>query len=133
MSVQTTDESPQSSAALLGGIADDVQRLLRQEVQLAKQELKREWKKTKSAAVSFAVGTVALGLAVVILLFMAVYLLAYCTPVPMWGCYGIVGGVLAVGAIGLLVFSKQKADQIQVLPQTFATLKENAQWIQNQV
>jgi Flp pilus assembly protein TadB len=133
MAVQTTDDTRQSSAALLGGIVDDVQRLLRQEVQLAKQELKQEWQKTKSAAVTLVVGTVAAALAAVILLFMVVYVLAYYTLIPIWGCHGIVGGVLAAIAIGFLAFSKQKAGQIQVPPQTVATLKENAQWIQNQV
>jgi fatty acid desaturase len=133
MAVQTTEETRQSSAALLSGIVDDVQHLLRQEVQLAKQELRQEWQKTKSAAVSLVAGTVALALAAVMLLFMLVYLLAFYTPIPTWGCYGIVGGVLAVIAIALLAFSKQKAGQIQVPPQTVATLKENAQWIQNQV
>jgi predicted PurR-regulated permease PerM len=134
MIVQTTQETQPSSTALLSGIVDDAQRLLRQEVQLAKQEFKQEWQKTKSAAVSFLAGTAALVLATVFLLFMVVYLLAYYTPIPMWGCYGIVGGVLAVIAITLLMFGKQEAGQIQLLPpQTVATLKENAQWIQNRM
>jgi hypothetical protein len=51
MAVQTSDEVRQSPARLVGGIVDDVQRLVRQEVQLATQEMKQEWHKTKSAAV----------------------------------------------------------------------------------
>jgi cobalamin biosynthesis protein CobD/CbiB len=131
---QATEVMPPSAPALLSGIVDDAQRLLRQEVQLAKQEFKQEWQKTKSAAVSFLAGTAALVLAMIFLLFMVVYLLAYYTPIPIWGCYGIVGGVLAVIALTLLMLGKKEAGQIQLLPpQTVATLKENAQWIQNRI
>jgi hypothetical protein len=134
MAVETTDEPRQSSAALVTGIVDDFQRLLRQEAQLAKQELKKEWQKIKMAAASFLVGAAVSVFAVLILLFMIVYLLAYYTPIPTWGCYGIVGAVLALIAIALMLLGKQKASQIQLPPpQTVATLKENAQWIQNHV
>ena|SRR5437660_4096350 len=134
MIVQTTQEAQPSATALLSGIVDDAQRLLRQEVQLARQEFKQEWQKTKSAAVSLLVGAATLALATIFLLFMVVYLLAYFTTIPMWGCYGIVGGALAVIALTLLVLGKQEAGQIQLLPsQTVATLKENAQWIQNRM
>jgi protein-S-isoprenylcysteine O-methyltransferase Ste14 len=134
MAVDITDQPRQSSAALLTGIVDDLQRLLRQEAQLAKQELKQEWQKTKSAAASFVIGAAVLVFAVQILLFMLVYVLAYYTAIPVWGCFGIVGVVLALGGLGLLLLSKQKAGQIQLPPpQTVATLKENAQWIQNQM
>src|ERR1700730_15184642 len=101
MAVETTDEPRQSSAALVTGIVDDFQRLLRQEAQLAKQELKQEWQKIKMAAASFLVGAAVSIFAVLILLFMIVYLLAYYTPIPTWGCYGIVGAVLALIAIAL--------------------------------
>jgi lipopolysaccharide export LptBFGC system permease protein LptF len=134
MAVDTTDQPRQSSTALVSGIVDDLQRLLRQEAQLARQELKQEWQKTKSAAFSFAAGSVALVFSVLILLFMLVYLLAYYTSIPTWGCYGIVGGILALAAIAMLMMGSQRASQIQLPPpQTAASLKENAQWIQNQV
>ncbi|MFL5240755.1 MAG: phage holin family protein [Gemmataceae bacterium] len=134
MAVQTSEETRQSPSALIGGIVDDVRLLLRQEVQLATQELKQEWQKTKSAATSFAAGLVVLVFACFILAFMLVYLLAYYTAIPTWGCYGIVGGILALIGIGLFIFGKQKASQVQFPPpQTVATLKENAQWIKNQV
>jgi lipopolysaccharide export LptBFGC system permease protein LptF len=134
MAVQTTEETKPSPAALVGGIVEDAQRLLRQEVQLATQELKQEWQKTKSAAASLAAGLVVLVFAAFILTFMLVYLLDYYTRIPTWGCYGIVGGILALIGICLFFYGKQKASQVQFPPpQTVATLKENAQWIRNQV
>jgi len=134
MPVETTDPPRESPAALVSGIVDDLQFLLRQEAQLAKQELKEEWQKIKSAAVSFAVGAAVMVFALLLLLFTFVYLLASYTPIPTWGCYGIVSAVLAVVAAGLLLAGEHKANQIQVpLHETVATLKENAQWIQNQV
>jgi hypothetical protein len=132
MPVETADQ--ESSASLMSGIVEDLQRLLRQEARLARQELKQEWQKIKSAAVSFAVGAAVMIFAILFLLFTFVYLLAYYTPIPTWGCYGIVSAVLALVAAGLLLAGKHKANQIQVpLQETVATLKENAQWIQNQV
>src|SRR5260370_29595128 len=124
MAVQTSEETKQSPAALVGGIVEDAQRLLRQEVQLATQELKQEWQKTKSAAASFAAGLVVLVFAAFLFMFMLVYLLAYYTAIPTWGCYGIVGGLLALIGIGLFFYCKHKARQIRIPPpQTFGTLQ----------
>jgi len=131
--VATSEHSP-SLTSLLSGIVDDLQRLIRQELTLAKTEVQQEWEKTKTAAASMAAGVALLGLGAVLLCFMFVYLLAtHVEAIPLWGWFGIVGGALALGGGLLVAVGRATANQIQVVPpQTAETLKENVQWMKNQ-
>ena len=98
-----TDAEP-SWASLLTGIADEAKELLLQEVALTKLEVRYELVKAKSAAISLgiAIGTIAIGS--MLLALMLVHGLAALTAVPLWGCYGIVGGAItAIGAGALVV------------------------------
>jgi len=125
--------SDASLASLVGGIINDAKDLLLHEFTMAKLELQDELRKTKTAAMSLALGA---GIAVVgglLLILMLVHLLAALTMLPLWGCYGIIGGLLVVVGLLLLASGKQTAEQIEVVPpQTAETLKENAQWLKEQ-
>jgi len=124
-----------SMTTLVAGIVNDLQQLMRQELQLAKREVQQEWDKTKSAAGSMAAGGGILGLAAVLFCFMFVHLLFHYVgeTIPLWGCYGIVGLVLAILGGILVAVGRTKATDINVIPpQTAETMKENVQWIQNQ-
>jgi len=130
-----TDTGP-SLTSLVSGIVGDLQKLVRQEIQLARTEVKQEWEKTKTAAAAMAVGVGLLSLGVVLLCLMLVYLLNENVEVlknRLWVCYAIVGGALAVLGVLLLVIGRSKAGQVNVIPQqTAETMKENVQWMQNQ-
>lgn len=132
----TQDPSPRSDpsvATLIGGIVNDAKDLLINEFTIAKLEIQQEMRKTKSAAISFAMGAGIISVGGLFLLFMCVHGLAVLLEIPLWGSYGIVGGVLfLVGAI-LLARGKQTAEQIDVIPpKTASTLRDNAQWIKEQ-
>jgi len=141
MPEQVQVETQPSLTALVAGIINDVQQLIRQELALAKSEAKQEWDKTKTAAVSFGSAAVIGVLGVIHVSLMLVFLLKWVTlpadqpehGLPLWVCFGIIGGLfLIVGAI-LFVAGKNKAEQIHVVPpQTAETMKENVQWIKNQ-
>jgi hypothetical protein len=125
-------ESPPSVASLVGGIIEDAQRLVQQEVRLARSELQTEWEKAKVAGMSILIGMAVCSLGGVFLGSMLVYLLHELAGLPLYGAYGIVGALLAV--IGGIVFygGSKKAGEVNVVPpQTAETLRENVQWMQN--
>jgi len=123
---ETSSSSPPTLTSLVGGIVEDLQRLIRQELQLAKSEVQQEWEKTKLAATSMAAGTAFLGLGGVLLCFMFVYLLdTYVQSIPLWGWFGIVAAILMLFGGLLLGIGRAKVSQINVIPpQTAETLKE---------
>lgn len=133
MANHSSPSSDASLASLVGGIINDAKDLLLHEFTMAKLEVQDELRKTKTAAMALALGA---GIAVVgglLLIFMLVHLLAALTLLPLWGCYGIIGGLLVVVGLLLLASGKKTAEQIEVvLPQTAETLKENAQWLKDQ-
>lgn len=103
-------------ASLLTGIADEAKELLLQELALTKLEVRYELVKARSAAISLgiAIGTIAIG--GMLLALTAVHALAAQTAIPLWGCYGIVGGVIAaIGAVGL-VLARSRAVKLDVTP-----------------
>jgi uncharacterized membrane protein YgcG len=121
-----------SLTSLVSGIVTDVQQLVRQEINLARTEVKQEWDKAKTAAGALAAGMGLLGLGGVLLCFMLVHLIHF-FGVPLWGCFGIVGGVLVLAGVVLAALGYSQASKVSVIPpQTAQTLKENVQWIKNQ-
>jgi hypothetical protein len=130
------DPSPRSEtsvATLIGGIVNDAKDLLINEFTIAKLEIQQELRKTKSAALALAMGAGIVGIGGLFLMLMCVHGLVVLLDIPLWGSYGLVGGLLfLVGAI-LLARGKQTAEQIDVIPpKTASTLRDNAQWIKEQ-
>jgi pheromone shutdown protein TraB len=130
-------ESGPSISSLVGGIISDAQELIRQEVHLARRELQEEVRKAKTAAISLALGAGILFFGAMLLCFMLVHLLYWATndlheTFPLWGWFGIVGGVLAALGAGLLYSALTKAGDIHLVPpQTAQTMRENVRWIRN--
>jgi len=127
--VQTQQEANVST--LVAGIVSDAQRLVRQEIALARTEIKQEITKARQAAVDFAAGGVVTLLGVILLLFGLVHLLHWATggidpaSVPLWAWFLIVGAVITFIGGALLFQGVNKVSQIQVPPpQTTDSLKE---------
>lgn len=121
-----------SLAALLGGIMHDAKNLLVQEVTLAKLEGHDELRHLKTAALSLGIGVGVAAVGGLLLSVMLVHVLAAYTDVPLWGCYGIVGSGCGVLGWVLLASGKHTVEEIDVMPQTMETMKENAQWLREQ-
>jgi len=133
MPTHSSPSSDPSLASLISGIINDAKDLLLHEFVMAKLEMQSELRKTKAAAISFAIGAGIAAVGGLLLILMLVHLLGAFTAIPLWGCYGIIGGGLLI--IGLIVLrtSKQTVETIDAVPQqTIETLKENAQWIKKQ-
>lgn len=129
--LQTAPEP--SMTSLVSGIIDDVQELIKQQADLIRSEIKDDMQKTKVAVSSMAAGAGVALLGVILLSLMAVYLLHWAAPnLPLWACFGIVGGALAVAGGALIYAGKKKFDSFNPLPdQSFQALKENLQWQTN--
>jgi hypothetical protein len=50
---------------------------------------------------------------------------------PLWICYGIVGGGVSAAGLALLLKGREQMGQVQLLPppETTNALKENATWL----
>lgn len=123
-----------SMASLVGGIITDAQELIKQQFALFRREIQLELRQAKNAAISLSVGVGLAAIGGFLLLFMLIHLLNYMTELPLWACYGIVGGgILLVGVIAILVGRNEAAHvELAPPPQTAETLKENWQWLKGE-
>jgi hypothetical protein len=125
-----TDPENTSVGQLIGEISDDLSKLFRQEVELAKAEIRQEATKAGKAAGMLGAAGFAGYLAVLLLSFALVYGLGNVMDLG-WAAlivavlWAIVGGVLyAAGRSRLRTVSP-------VPQQTAQTLKEDVQWLKN--
>jgi hypothetical protein len=115
---------------LVSALVSDAKQLLRQEVALAKHEIQVEVNKIKVVAISLGVGIAIAALGGLLLIIMLVHLLNALTDLPLWACYGIVGGVCALAGGALLYTAKNRIAHIDIVPQqTVETMRENVRWI----
>jgi VIT1/CCC1 family predicted Fe2+/Mn2+ transporter len=122
----------ESLGALVSGLLQDLQDLVRAEIALAKAEVKEDATTAGKAAGVLVAGGVA-GLVAFIFLMLAVtFLLAIW--IPLWVSALIVGVVLGIVAAILVMRGKQSLSQANLAPeQTIATLKEDQAWAKRQI
>jgi len=119
--------------SLLAGIVNDARTLLLQEVALAKLEVQYELRKAKTAAVTLGIGILVAALGGILVALMVVHLLAALTVVPLWGCYGIVGGALVILGGVLLAARGTRAEDVDGVRERMGQgLKESVQWPRQQ-
>jgi hypothetical protein len=119
-----------SIGELIGNISDDLTRLFRQEVELAKVEVKQEAAKAGKAAGMLGVAGFAGYLAVVLLSFALVFGLANVMDA---GWAALIVAVIW-GAIGTVLYmnGRKKLKSVDPVPhRTVDTIKEDAQWLKN--
>jgi len=125
-----TDHGP-SITGLVTGIVNDAQELIKQQMTLFRHELQVDMRKTKEGALSLGAGLGVACIGGILLAFMLVHLLQALAPgLPLWGCYGLVGGVLVVLGGVLCYAGKKIFDSFSPLPdESIQALKENVRWI----
>lgn len=118
-----------SIAELVAGVIDDLKALIRQEIALAREEIRGEVSKVRTAIASSAA---AIGLAIVgalLLILMLVHAL-HALGLPLWASYGLVGVLLMVAAGVLAARAKRAAGSFHLVPPATArTVKENVTWL----
>lgn len=123
---------PEGIGSLIGGIIKDLQELVRDEIQLAKLELKED-ASTIGMALGFVAGAALIGLVGFIFLMLA---LTYALAQVMddWIAAGIVGLGLVIIAAILGVVAKNKLSAASLKPeQTMESLQEDKEWAQQQI
>lgn len=117
---------------LMRGILDDTQKLFRQELALAKVEMREDALRARDAIVGLSLGALAGCLSFVFFCFASVYFLVASQPtLPLWGAYGIVAAILAVISLIFTIRGARRARQIKGVPeQAVESLQEGFQWMQ---
>jgi hypothetical protein len=124
--------SPGTSVTqLLSGILGDLQELLTQQLALFRRELRDDVGKLKDATITVSAGVVLCLVAGLMLCFMLAHLLVVLfDTLPLWGSFGLVGGVLAIIGGALVAVGAARFRSFNPLPDESAqALQENVRWI----
>jgi Flp pilus assembly protein TadB len=120
-------ESDASMSTLLRTALDDVRELFREEVALARAELRAEVSKAASAASGFGAAAAALSCGGLFLLTALALGIATFMQWPAWAGFAIVGVVLAIAGAIMFVSSRRTLREVRGLPRTVETVKETFQ------
>ena len=117
--------SDASLGGLVRGALDDFRELIREEIALARAEMKFELGKAARAGMQFGVAGVSLWFAAMFLLVAVALGIAALFEWPAWAGFGLVALVLAVVGMIFVSSGRRAVSTVQPLPRTIATLKEN--------
>ena len=119
---------------LLSGIVVDAAKLLAQELELAKLELQEDIQRTKALFALLMIGGALAALGLLFLLVMAAFLLNAGMRLPLWACFGIIGGVIFVLSGVFLITARIKNAKVDFVPQRSAeAVKEDFEWISSSI
>ena len=120
--VEMTDTSV---AGLVRGALDDVRELFREEIALARAEMRAELSKVTASAVRFGAGGVALWFAAMFLCVTLALGITSVTGWPAWAGFGIVALLLAIVGAALVMAGRSAIREVRPMPRTVQTVKEN--------
>jgi hypothetical protein len=120
----------ESIGGLLRGILMDVRTLIREEIALARVEIREQAGRARAAAISFGIAAAALAFGGTFLLIALATAIADLLDWPVWAGFLAIALLLSiVGAVTLMSGRRQLANVHAVPPETVSTLKENSEWI----
>jgi uncharacterized membrane protein YqjE len=116
---------------ITGDLLENAQELFRDEIRLAKVEIREDLKTAGRAAAILVTGILMALFAFGMLLFTATWALD--TLLPLWAAAGIVTVVVAVLAAVLITVGRSRVSEVNPKPErTVESMKENVQWIKQQ-
>ena len=125
-------EREASVGTLVSSIVGDVQTLARQEIALAREEIKEELGTARDAAIKLGIAAAVLTIGGILLTVFLSLAVADLFNWPAWAGFWLVGLVFAIIGGVLLYRGKKDVDQIKPMPQkTIDTMKENVEWIKD--
>lgn len=120
----------ESLGGLLRGIVADIRMLIREEIALARVELRGQMGLARAAAVSFAIAAASLAVGGVFLLIASATALSELMGWPRWAGFLTIAVLLTVVGCVTLFAGRRQIRKVQTVPsQTVSTLKENVAWI----
>jgi hypothetical protein len=127
-------EDPQGDSIThtIGRLIDDVRELFREEVALARAELRQEVSAFGTAAAAMGTGAAAGVFALAFLLLGLAQAFAALVGWPAWGGYIAMAIVLGIIAAVALTVGKKKVPSVQ-MPQTVESIKETKEWMKDRM
>lgn len=128
------DERNESLTGIIGKVVDDVRDLFREEVALARAELRQEVSAFSTIAMQFGAGAAAAGFAVLFLLLGIAQGFAMLVGWPAWAGYLVMAVLLGAGAFVAIRMGQKRARSVPAIPpRTVETLKETKEWIHDRM
>jgi len=128
------DPRHESLTATLGKIVDDVRELFREEVALARAEMRQEISGFTSLAIWLGAGAVAAVFALSFLLLGIAQAFAVLVGWPVWAGYVSMAVLLGIVAFVAIQAGRSRARTVSAVPQqTVESLKETKEWIQHRM
>ena len=119
-----------SIRGLIRGILTDLRTLIREEIALARVEIREQAGRARTAAMSFGMAAAALAFGVTFLLIALAIAIADLLNWPVWAGFLIVAVVLSLVGFVTLSAGRKQLRAFHALPEeTVSTLKENSEWI----
>jgi len=116
-------------AERLGPIVHDAERLVGLHVELLQSELRASASQITPALACIGTGAGLAAAGGLLSSLAMVHALHRYTRLPLWGCYGIVGGFVGAAGVGLLGSGVRRVSEVDLIPhETIATLKEDLEW-----
>jgi fructose-specific phosphotransferase system IIC component len=124
-------EHEASIPALIRSVMDDARELIREELALARAELREEASAVQTVGIAFAAAALLAVIGVVLLCIAIGGGIAALLNVSAWVGYGIVAVLLLGGAYFFMTRGRTSLANIRTLPKTRESLQENIQWIRS--
>ena len=120
----------ESIGSLIRGILNDVRTLIREEIALARVEMREQAGRAKAAAMSFGIAVGALLFGGTFLLVAIAIGIADLLNWPVWAGFLVVAVLLALIGFVTLSSGRKQLRSVHAVPEeTVTTLKENSEWI----
>lgn len=135
MSEEARSLEKQDLPTLVAGIARDTGTLVNQQIELLRADLAAEARRAGGGIVSMAAGGGLVAAGGLLSGMMLAEALHRASRLPLWVCYGLVGGGLGATGVALLRQGRDAIATVELLPppETAAALKENVAWVKEQI
>ena len=115
---------------LIRGILTDLRTLMKEEIALARVEMREHAGRARAAALSFGIAVGAIFLGVTFLLVALAIGIAELASWPVWAGFLIVAALLSIVGFVSFVSGRKQLRTLHAVPQQMMTsLKENSEWI----